>query len=463
DNMDNLTGRELILKLLEDMGYPQNEASIALDRCGSDASIAELIDCISAAQIARAFDYDDHREKVPYPRINEEKGQGRVYSVPPGDKKRRLCEAQIRERKREKRYENKHEDEDDDAIHLPNPMTGFGLPGETWRGVPRTIPKAAMGPPYFYFENVALAPKGVWQAMTRFLFDIEPEFVDSQFFCAANRKRGYIHNLPINGRFRIEPIPEQTIHTAFPSTREWWPSWDHRTKLNCIQTCQGSAKLTERIRKALEGYDVTPPVKVQKYVMSECKRWNLVWVGKNSAVPLECSEIEMLLGFPRNHTRGVGSIQNRLKGLGNSFQVDTVAYHLSVLKKMFPNGLNVLSLFSGIGGTEVALHRLGIPLKNVVSVEICEESRNIVKRWWEQTGQQGNLIHVDDVQDVDADKLHHFISEFGGFDLVIGGSPCNNISGSNRYHRNGLEGSHSSLFHDYVRILNTVKLFMGRT
>ncbi|KAL0450679.1 UNVERIFIED_CONTAM: DNA (cytosine-5)-methyltransferase DRM2, partial [Sesamum latifolium] len=49
--------------------------------------------------------------------------------------------------------------------------------------------------------------------------------------------------------------------------------------------------------------------------------------------------------------------------------VDTVAYHLSVLKEIFPNGLNLLSLFSGIGGGEVALHRLGIKLKNVVSHE----------------------------------------------------------------------------------------------
>ena len=34
--------------------------------------------------------------------------------------------------------------------------------------------------------------------------------------------------------------------------------------------------------------------------------------------------------------------------------------HLSVLKAMFPNGVNVLSLFTGIGGGEVPLHKLGI-------------------------------------------------------------------------------------------------------
>ncbi|KAI9072970.1 hypothetical protein K1719_045062 [Acacia pycnantha] len=50
-------------------------------------------------------------------------------------------------------------------------------------------------------------------------------------------------------------------------------------------------------------------------------------------------------------------------------KVDTVAYHLSVLKDMYPNGINLLSLFFGIGGAEVALYWLGIPIKNVVSVE----------------------------------------------------------------------------------------------
>ena len=65
-----------------------------------------------------------------------------------------------------------------------------------------------------------------------------------------------------------------------------------------------------------------------------------------------------------------------------------MAYHLSVLKDMFPGGINLLSLFSGIGGAEVALHRLGIPLKNVVSVEKSEVNRNIVRSWWKQTNQR---------------------------------------------------------------------------
>jgi hypothetical protein len=84
--------------------------------------------------------------------------------------------------------------------------------------------------------------------------------------------------------------------------------------------------------------------------------------------------------------------------LGNSVQVDTLAYHFSVLKAMFPSGIRVLSLFSGIGGAEVALGRLGIHLKVVVSTEFSEMNRNILRTWWDQSRQTGELIQIDDVQ-----------------------------------------------------------------
>ena len=138
-----------------------------------------------------------------------------------------------------------------------------------------------------------------------------------------------------------------------------------------------------------------------------------------------------------------------------------MAYHFSVLRDMFPKGMNVLSLFSGIGGAEIALHRLGIRMKNVVSLEISEVNRNVARCWWEQTNQSGNLIHLPDVQELNADRLEQFMSAFGGFDLVVGGSPCNNLTGSNRYHRDGLEGKESSLFYHYFRILDLVKCMMA--
>ncbi|XP_043725115.1 DNA (cytosine-5)-methyltransferase DRM2-like [Telopea speciosissima] len=460
ENMDHLSDKEKKLLLLVDMGYYIEEASAAIDRCGPDSSIMELTDFISAAQMAREAD----AQMGERPRLPPDDQPGPSHSqIDPRNKKRQLFNDERWERKRQRGCEKKVLDDDEDTVRLPNPMLGFGVPGEPALMIHRTLPEAAIGSPYFYYENVALAPKGVWRTISRFLYDIEPEFVDSQHLCATARKRGYVHNLPIHNRHPILPLQPRTIHEALPLTRKWWPAWDRRTKLNCLQTCTASAKLTERIRRALEGCEGVPSLKVQKEILDECRKWNLVWVGRNKVAPLEPDEIEMLLGFPKNHTRGGGiSRTERLKALGNSFQVDTVAYHLSVLKDIFPGGINLLSLFSGIGGAEVALHRLGIPLKNVVSVEISETSRNILKSWWEQTNQTGKLIDFPDVQQLNGDRLEQLISSFGGFDLIVGGSPCNNLSGSNRVSRDGLEGKHSSLFYDYFRILDLVKCIMGK-
>ncbi|KAK8710242.1 hypothetical protein V6N13_145576 [Hibiscus sabdariffa] len=441
------------LLYLTKMGYSEAEASVAMERCGPDSSIEELTDFICAAQMAKASD-------ALFP-VEDRK----PFCNDPNYKKRRNSSYDLWKKKKQMKLDKKLLNEDDHAVHLPNPMIGFGVPNEPDLVTQRTLPEDAIGPPYFYYENVAFAPVGVWTEMSRYLYDVAPEFVDSKYFCAAARKRGYIHNLPIENRYPLLPFPPRTIHEAFPLTKRWWPSWDPRTKLNCLQTCTASAKLTERIRNALIAHDGEPPKSVQKYVLDECRKWNLVWVGKNKVAPLEPGEVEMLLGFPKDHTRGGGSSRTeRYKSLGNSFQVDTVAYHLSVLKDMFPDGITVLSLFSGIGGAEVALHRLGIPLKAVVSVEKSEVNRNIVRCWWEQTNQRGTLIDIPDVQELNGDRLEQLMSRFGGFDLVVGGSPCNNLAGSNRHHRDGLEGKESSLFYDYCRILDLFKfnqIFVG--
>ncbi|XVF58052.1 hypothetical protein PTKIN_Ptkin07bG0031700 [Pterospermum kingtungense] len=446
----NLDSDENKLLCLTKMGYSEVDVSIAMERCGPDSSIADLTDFLYAAQMAKAAD-----ELFP---LDDKKPSCSSFNR----KRRGNLDYGLLERKKQMKLEKRLLNEIDDVVHLPNPMIGFGLPLESDQITHRMLPESAIGPPYFYYENVAFAPKGVWSTISRYLYDVEPEFVDSKYFCATARKRAYVHNLPINNRFPLLPFPPCTIQEAFPLTRKWWPSWDSRTKLNCIQTVMASAKLTDRIRKALESYDGEPPSSVQKFVIEQCKKWNLVWVGRNKVAPLEPDEVEMLLGFPRNHTRGGGiNRTERYKSLGNSFQVDTVAYHLSVLKDKFPGGINVLSLFSGIGGAEVALHRLGIPLKTVVSVEISEVNRNIVRSWWEQTNQTGTLIEIPDVQELSPARLEQLMEAFGGFDLVIGGSPCNNLSGGNRVSRVGLEGKESSLFFDFWRILDFVKSMMA--
>ena len=117
---------------------------------------------------------------------------------------------------------------------LPKPMVGFNLSNELRSVNNRLLPGPAVGSPYFYYEDVPLVPKGVWGKISRFLFDIDPKFVDSKYFCAAARKRGYIHNLPLVNGSPLLPIPPKTIFDTFPLTKKWWSSWDPRRQFNCL-------------------------------------------------------------------------------------------------------------------------------------------------------------------------------------------------------------------------------------
>ncbi|KAE8732140.1 Detected protein of confused Function [Hibiscus syriacus] len=157
------------------------------------------------------------------------------------------------------------------------------------------------------------------------------------------------------------------------------------TELTDFICANQMAKATDALLMVLEACDDEPSLSVHKYILDECRKWNLVWVGKNKVAPLEPDEVEMLIGFPKNHTRGGGSARD-----------------------MFPGGINVLSLFSGISDAKVAFYCLGIPLKT-------------------------------NVQELNDDRLEQLMSRFGGFDLVVGSIPCNNLNGSTKHHQDGLE------------------------
>jgi hypothetical protein len=66
----------------------------------------------------------------------------------------------------------------------------------------------------------------------------------------------------------------------------------------------------------------------------------------------------LLFVFSKDHTRAISRIEKYMC-LGNSFQVDIVSYHISVLKAMFLNGMNLVPLFSSIGEAEGLFTSLG--------------------------------------------------------------------------------------------------------
>ncbi|GJS47908.1 hypothetical protein Tco_0598029 [Tanacetum coccineum] len=129
---------------------------------GPDASIVDLIEFISASQMAKT-------EAVF---LEEEKPKNLLNT-----KLKRKPDQEALKRNKKKRPLA----EQDEMIRLPNPMIGFGVPSISSVVTYRTLPEAAIGPPFFYYENVALATKGDWEKISRFLYEIATEFVDSKF------------------------------------------------------------------------------------------------------------------------------------------------------------------------------------------------------------------------------------------------------------------------------------------
>lgn len=101
--------------------------------------------------------------------------------------------------------------------------------------------------------------------------------------------------------------------------------------------------------------------------------------------------------------------------------------------------INVLSLFDGISCGMVALERAGFEVKNYYAYEIERNATKISEKNYP------NIQHKGDVTAEDFTKYK------GKIDVLIGGSPCQNLCSCGD--GTGLEGVESRLFFDYVRAL----------
>ena len=99
--------------------------------------------------------------------------------------------------------------------------------------------------------------------------------------------------------------------------------------------------------------------------------------------------------------------------------------------------MKVLSLFDGISCGMVALERVGIPTERYVAYEIEPNAIKISKKNYPQ------IEHCGDVTTAD-------FTQYKGFDLLIGGSPCQSLSIVQSKTRQHLDGK-SKLFFEYIR------------
>ncbi|KAE8668571.1 hypothetical protein F3Y22_tig00112293pilonHSYRG00233 [Hibiscus syriacus] len=275
--MNSDSDEENKLLYLTKIGYSEVEASIAMERCGLNSSIAELTDFICTDQLAKATDtllpVEDRK-----PLCND-----------PNYKQRRNLGYDLWKRKKQRKLEKKFLNEDDHAVYLLIPMIGSGVPTESDQITQRTLPEDAIGSPYFYYEQIHL----------------------------SNLMIGFgVHTK--SDQITQRTLPEDAIES----------SYFYYEQIHLLNPMIGSAKLTERICKALEAYDDEPPSSVQKYV-----------------------------------------------------SLKTI--HKDLYRDMFHGGINVLSLLFGINDAEVAFYCLGILLKTDVQELNDDRLEQLMSRFGE--------------------------------------------------------------------------------
>ena len=107
-------------------------------------------------------------------------------------------------------------------------------------------------------------------------------------------------------------------------------------------------------------------------------------------------------------------------------------------------GINVLSLFDGMSGAQIALEKANIPVLNYFASEVDKFAIKITQKNYPNTIQKG------DVQSIDTNALPRT-----GIDLLIGGSPCQGFSFSGK--RLNFDDPRSKLFFSYAKILEKIK------
>ena len=105
--------------------------------------------------------------------------------------------------------------------------------------------------------------------------------------------------------------------------------------------------------------------------------------------------------------------------------------------------MKALSLFDGISCGRLALERAGIPVERYVAYEIEPNAIKVIKADW------NDIEHCGDVSIAD-------FRQYKGFDAIIGGFPCQDLS-INKRDRKGLESKRSGLFWHLVRAIEEVK------
>lgn len=107
-------------------------------------------------------------------------------------------------------------------------------------------------------------------------------------------------------------------------------------------------------------------------------------------------------------------------------------------------GINVVSLFNGMNTGRQALENVGIKVNKYYSSEIKKYAIELTQYHFPDTIQVGDVT-----------KWKEWDIDWSRVDLILSGSPCQNLSSIGK--REGLNGEKSSLFFAFIDILNYCK------
>lgn len=113
--------------------------------------------------------------------------------------------------------------------------------------------------------------------------------------------------------------------------------------------------------------------------------------------------------------------------------------------------LRYMSLFSGIGGFELAIHELFPEAECIGYSEIKPSAIRVYEHHFPRH------LNLGDITNIGSKELKRIARE--GCDLIVAGFPCTNLSSlaSISGNSDGVQGSKSGLFYDLVRIIKTVR------
>ena len=100
-------------------------------------------------------------------------------------------------------------------------------------------------------------------------------------------------------------------------------------------------------------------------------------------------------------------------------------------------GITVLSLFDGMSCGQIALEKAGIKVDNYFASEIKKHAIETTQKNYPNTIQLGDITNIK-------------ASDLPKIDLLIGGSPCQDLSVCGK--SKGIQGERSGLFFTFIEI-----------